>query len=287
MSELGLELSEKRRRVLDLAAQHGLDGIVLTSLAAVAWFTGGADLHVARNSSEAVGSVLVTEDRLLVLTNSSETSRLRAEEFVGTCLEVVERPWHQPAAEQIAREARSLRIGVDDYRIAAAIPGAAYLGPEIAGLRSVLTPAEVDRYREVGRLTGEAIEAAARAVGRGMTEFQVAALLDHALLERGMEPTVTLIAADERIRRFRHPIPTANRVEESCMLITCARRYGLIAAATRIVHFGPLPDDLRRRHLATVSVDAAAIGASRPGVTMGELYERIVAAYAANGFPGE
>lgn len=71
------------------------------------------------------------------------------------------------------------------------------------------------------------------------------------------------------------------------MLVTCARRYGLIAAATRIVHFGPLSDDLRRRHLAVVNVDAAVIGASRPGVTMGSLYALLADAYAAQGFAGE
>lgn len=287
MAGLKEELDRKERAVRDLAERHDLDGIVLTSLASVAWFTGGADLHVSRNTAEAVASIMVTRDRSVVLTNSSEAPRLRAEELVDTGFEVLERPWHEPLSEQVAREAGSMRLGVDNRETAANVPGALYLGPEIAQLRYTLTPEEVDRYREVGRLTGEAIEAAARAVRRGMTEFQVAAMLDHALIERGIEPTVTLVAADERIRRFRHPIPTAKRVEEACMLISCARRYGLIAAATRIVHFGPLPQDLRRRHLATVSVDAAAILASRPGATMGELYERIAAAYAAAGFPGE
>lgn len=287
MVAVGLELEEKRQLLQNLAARHGLDGMILTSLPAVAWFTGGADLHVARNTAEAVGAILVTADRLSVFTNSSEASRFEDEEFVDTPFEVIERPWHQSAVEQITRETRPLRLGTDDRVVAAAVAGTVYLGAEVAGLRRALTEAEVDRYREVGRLTGEAIETAARAVEPGLTEFQVAALLDRALLDRGVEPTVTLIAADERIRRFRHPIPTARRVEEACMLVTCARRDGLIAAATRIVHFGPLPADLRRRHLSVVNVDAALIRASRPGVTMGRLYELAVAAYAAQGFAGE
>lgn len=281
------EIDLKRERLLSLMAQHGLDGAVLTSLANVAWFTGGADLHVARNTSEAVGALLVTGDRLCVVTGASETARLKAEEFASSPIEVIERPWYEPVADRVERLARGARLGTDDRALATEVLGAVFLGPEIAGLRYTLTPEEVMRYREVGRLTGAAIEAGARAVVPRMTEWQVAALLDGALLERGLEPTVTLIAADDRIKRFRHPIPTDNRVERYCMLITCARKYGLIAAATRIVHFGPVPEDLRRRHRAAVEVDATAIASSRPGATMGELYDVIASAYTAAGYPGE
>lgn len=298
------ELAEKRDRVLGLLEKHGLHGVVLTTLANVSWFTGGVDLHVARNTTEAVGALVITRDRFLALTNASETPRLRAEEFAESPFEVLERPWYEPLASQVDKVARSLtsssgpagekagsagsvRLGCDDRGLAAAIAGAKFVGPEIAALRYLLTPWEVERYREVGRLTGEALEEAAKAVRPGMTEWQVAGILDKALFERELEPTVTLIAADERIREFRHPIPTGNRVERYCMLITCARRYGLIAAATRIVHFGALSGDLRRRHQAVVDVDATAVAASRPGATMGELYEKIAAAYAANGYPGE
>ncbi|MGE5572360.1 MAG: M24 family metallopeptidase [Bacteroidota bacterium] len=281
------EISLKRERLLGLMARHGLDGAVLTSLAGIAWFTGGADLHVAWNTSEAVGALLVTGDRLCVVTGASETARLKEEELAGSPVEVMERPWHEPVADRVEQLARAARLGTDDRGLAAEVLGAVFLGPEIADLRHVLTPWEVDRYREVGRLTGASIEDAARAIVPEMTEWQVAAMLDKALLERGVEPTVTLIAADDRIRRFRHPIPTDNRIERCCMLITCARKYGLIAAATRIVHFGPLPGDLRRRHQATVEVEAAAIASSRPGATMGELYDVIASAYAASGYPGE
>lgn len=283
----GSEVAEKRRRVQALCEKNGLDGVLLTSIANVAWFSGGADLHVARNTSEAVGAILATADRLQVLAGASETPRLREEEFVGSPFEVVERPWYEPLLEQVARMARGLRLGTDDRGLAIGLQDAQFLGPEIAELRYVLTADEVERYREIGRLTGVAIEAAARLLKPGMTEYEAAAALDAELSKRGLEPTVTLVAADERIRRFRHPIPTGNRIERYCMLITCARSGGLITAATRIVHFGPVPDDLRRRHQAVVQVEAAALAASRPGVPMGRLYETIAAAYAAQGFPGE
>ena len=43
------------------------------------------------------------------------------------------------------------------------------------------------------------------------------------------------------------------------MLVVGGRREGLHLSATRLVHFGPIPEELRQRHLACVRVDAALL----------------------------
>ena len=58
---------------------------------------------------------------------------------------------------------------------------------------------------------------------------------------------VNLIATDERIFNFRHPLPTHKRLERYAMLVLCGRQRGLVCSITRLVHFGRLPDDLRRK----------------------------------------
>jgi Xaa-Pro aminopeptidase len=96
-----------------------------------------------------------------------------------------------------------------------------------------------------------------------------------------------LIAADERIGQFRHPIPTAKKIDKYCMVVICGQRDGLIVSMTRLVAFDKLSEDLAGRHQAVAEVDAAVIAATHPGKTAGEMFTVIQQAYAANGFPEE
>jgi Xaa-Pro dipeptidase len=108
-----------------------------------------------------------------------------------------------------------------------------------------------------------------------------------ALLGFGIQPTVLLVATDERMAQFRHPLPTERRLKRAAMLVVGARRWGLVASLTRLVHFGEPDSELRRRHAAVTAVDAAFIHATRPGATAGEIFRTAMAAYAAHGFPEE
>jgi Xaa-Pro aminopeptidase len=94
-----------------------------------------------------------------------------------------------------------------------------------------------------------------------------------------------LIATDERIQRFRHPLPTAKKLDRHALLVMCGRRDGLVASVSRIIHFGPVPEEIQRVHEAVAHIDATAITASRPGRTLGDVFADIQTAYADAGFP--
>ena len=161
------------------------------------------------------------------------------------------------------------------------------VAPYLMECFSVLSEAEQERYRWLGTRSEEAIRAACLAVRPGMTEFEIAGILSAEAHRREIWPALTLIAADNRLRKHRHPIATPNRVERCVMLVLCARRWGLIANLTRLVHFGPVPEDLKRRHRAVCTVDATFIHATRPGVAYGEIFRKGQAAYGEQGFPDE
>ena len=71
------------------------------------------------------------------------------------------------------------------------------------------------------------------------------------------------------------------------MVVLCARKWGLIASLTRLVHFGELPSSIRRKHDAVVKVDAAFISRTRPGTKVGEILEYGRKTYAEVGHPEE
>jgi antitoxin VapB len=174
------------------------------------------------------------------------------------------------------------RIG-SDGPAADAVP----LDGAIARLRTPLLPPEIDRYRSLGRDLGAVIGAAARSVAAGCTEREAAGQLGGALLARGMRPIVLLVAADDRIARYRHPTPTDARWTRTLLLATCAEREGLVAAASRLVANGPPDADLVRRTDAAAGVEAALLEATRDGATGAQLFHAAASAYAAAGYPGE
>ncbi|MBE3582523.1 MAG: aminopeptidase P family protein [Limnochordaceae bacterium] len=300
MQAQAAEWRGKWEQIRQLLAQEKLDGVVLATEPSIAWLTGGAQVYVARG--ELVASLLVTAESITILTNAIEAQRLEREEFAPVAAtsgwKMNVRPWTESPAQQLSRVLQEEAGGkghwlTDDPGLAWALsdpelgPTLRLDGQALAALRYALRPEEVERYREVGRLTAACLESAARSIRMGQTEAQIAAELDNRLQSAGLEPTVTLVAADQRISAFRHPVPTNTPVWSRCMLVTCARRYGLVTAATRLVQFDTPPADLVHRHQAVLQVEAAMLAASRPGRTLADVYQAAATAYAAQGYPGE
>ena len=71
------------------------------------------------------------------------------------------------------------------------------------------------------------------------------------------------------------------------MLVTCAKRGGLVASLTRIACIGNVPDELRRRTEAAAFVYASLLDATKKETTASQLYEVAARAYAQVGFPDE
>lgn len=277
------EFAEKRRRIAGLLEARGLAGLLLGRSGSWSWATCGREANVATNSETAVAALLFTPRRDYLLADRIEMPRLLAEEVGDLPFEPVEFPWHEPARRaEIARDLARGPLGAD-----IALPGSAPLADAAAALRFELTGAEQERFRALGRITGEAIEAAAYAIAPGMSELEIAGALAAEAFRREAVPVVTLIATDERVRRFRHPPATPRRLERYAMLVLCARRWGLIASATRLVHFGPAPAELHERALACARADAAVIAATRPGATIGQAFALLQASYAEAGYPDE
>ena len=276
------EFNEKQACIQALLAQHHLNALLLERVSSFAWATCGAASYVNTADSHGVASLLITPTGRYVVTNNIEATRLEQEEKLGEQgWEFRVLGWHE-SPDVIAELVRGLTLGADGP-----YPGATDLAGELASWRATLTPEEGKRFRLLGHLCAQAIDAAIRSVRPGQTEYQIAGLLANAAESRGVQAIVNLIATDERIFKFRHPLPTAKKLEHYAMLVLCGRKYGLVCSATRFVHFGRLPDDLRRKAEAVARVDAAFINATRPGTSLGEIFHHATTAYAQAGFPDE
>jgi len=276
------ELEEKQRRVAGFLADAGLAGMVLGTQAGFAWATCGADNHVAVAAERGSCTLLLGKDRWYCIANRVEAPRLKTEELVGLDFEIVAHEWFEDPVGDLLEK---LCPGPKASDVA--LPGCTTLAAEIGQLRWSLTEQEVERYREAGRLAAEAMEQAVLAVQPGMSEHEMGALLSAEVCKRGMVPAVVLIAADERIFSYRHPIPTDNRLERYAMLVLVARKWGLHVSLTRFVHFGRVAEELRRKQAATARVDAVFIEGTKPGAAVAEVFDAALRAYAEAGFAEE
>jgi Xaa-Pro aminopeptidase len=276
------ELDDKLRRMQALLSEKGLDAMLLQRVSSFAWATCGAASYVNTATTFGEATLVITPTARYLVTNNIEVMRLKQEEkLADQGWEFRTAPWHQ-AQDTVRELTHGLKLGADGP-----YPNATNLAAEVAHLRTNLTPEEIERFRKLGRLCAQAMERAIRAIQPGQTEYQIAGLLAREAESRGAQAVVNLIATDERIFSFRHPLPTDKPLDRYAMLVLCGRRWGLVCSITRLVHFGPLPDELRLKAEAVAQVDAAFIAATRPGRTLGEIFERARAVYAETGFAEE
>lgn len=251
--------------------------VLLSSRAAFAWLTLGGQNHVVAASAEGAVPVLVTRTGCFALAAANEAPRIATEELAGLPIEVVTVPWYEPSA-----------VGQAARRLAGAAPLAeAEVDAGSVGLRLRLDAVEHDRLRWLGSLCSRVMGQALAAVTPGSTEDQLSAAVHAGLAAAGARLPVILVAADERIHRFRHPLPQGRPVERRVMLVAVAERWGLHVAATRILDLQPPSDELRLRAAATDRVLAAMRAATIPGRTLGDVLAAARNAYSAESFPGE
>lgn len=272
------EVQTKLERVRALMAQHKVGALWLRRVDNVAWLTGGVDVAVNTADAAGVASIVVTQDDATLWTNTIEAPRLSAEDHVddrGFTLGVT--PWEGPGEIPLAST-----LGVD-----IPLDGALNLEIALRKTRARLLPVEIERFRTLGAICADAMQHAVNRVRPGQTEDDIAAALAYETRRRGATPIVVLIAVDERVHTVRHPLPTGKTMDRYAMLVLCGRVGGLVCSVTRLIHFGTLPDDLRRKMNACAEIDAAMIAASQPGVTLGDVFRVTQDAYARAGFDGE
>ncbi|MFO7957092.1 MAG: M24 family metallopeptidase, partial [Candidatus Brocadiia bacterium] len=276
------EFDEKQERIQALLTERDLEALLLRRVSSFGWATCGVASYVNTAATTGEAVLLVTPSGRHLLTNNIEEPRLAAEERLaeqGWQFHVS--PWYE-SMDTVSQLTRGLRLGADGP-----FPGAIDLARPLARLRASLTPEEGERFRALGSLCARAIEAAARAVRPGQTEYEIAALLAEESERRGVQAIVNLVGADEHVFAFPHPLPGRKEVQRYAMLVLCGRHEGLVCSVTRLVHFGALPEDLSRKATAVAQVDATFLDGTRPGRTLAQVFAEATVAYAACGFPEE
>jgi Xaa-Pro aminopeptidase len=285
------EITEKTERLSRMLAAERLGGVLLVAQPNFAWLTAGGNNGIDTSREQGACALLVRADgKRFVLASRIEMARLLEEELSGADFEPVEFGWEEEKATPTFLIDLAARLNEGCAPLGSDLPlspNVKAIDGAVARCRYQLTPPELVRFRQLGRDAGEVLGSVARSLAPCETESEIARRMSDALAARGMRSVVTLVAADERITKFRHPVPTEKAWERVVMLVTCARRQGLVASLSRIVCAGEAPEELRRRMLSSAHVNAKLLAATRPSTVGSELFRVAAEAYAAEGYPGE
>ena len=275
------EVAEKAARVRSLMTQKSLKGVLMRRSTSAAWITGGRHTHVGTTADNGASSILVTADKLYVLTNRIEAPRLEQEEHLKTAgFEFVTSNWYEPMASAV--DVAGGPVGVDG-------PGGEgpNLLPELSAMRYALVPDEIERYRWLGQISGQVLQRVAKSVTPGLTEHQIAGRLGGELIAEGIIPNVLLIATDERVFSYRHPLPTSMRLDRYAMLVlgrgagACTSRALVLSTSASC---RPTCGAKRRRRRALMRRSSPP---RAPAPRVADVFRRAQEAYAAAGFPDE
>ncbi len=289
------ELEEKTGRLVELLERENIGAVLLNSQHNFAWLTGGGSNGIDASRENGAASLLVTRDgKRFVVANNIEMTRMLSEEvppeILGADFEPLEYSWQDEKANGsfvIEKAKQLLEKGASIATDIPLDPAAPMIENKIAACRYSLTSHEIDRYRLLGRDAGAAVRRVIDKLDQGETELEIAEKMRHELALGGMVSVVTLVAADERISQFRHPLPTVNRWKKTLLLVTCAKRQGLIVSLSRMIQASNVPGELKIKTEAAAYVNAHLLDATRSGATGAELYAAAANAYSKKGFADE
>jgi Xaa-Pro dipeptidase len=259
-----------------------LDGVLVSRRDNFAWLTAGGDNHVLINTEFGVGHLLITRDKQYLLSFSMDGDRLLDEEIPGQGYQTVMQRWYQGDPRQNAFSLAGERLAADTV-----LAGAQDISAEISLLHGPLTELELQRCRWLGRQTGLLLEAIAHWIKPGMAESEIGRYIQATFAVNNIDVDVVIVGSDERLDRYRHPLPSAKPLKQYALIHPAARRWGLHANVNRCLSFGEPPERIRRAHLAAATIEGRVLAMLKPGLAFADILAQEKRWFAELGYPDE
>lgn len=268
------EIHARRRDLLRATVSgRGADAALITSLINVRYLTGLASSNAALLVPAGGGDVLATDSRYA----------LRAEQDCAD-LEVLTERVIEPALADLAGR-RGLRrllfeaheMTVERYQALAGHETGLDLQPlgrAVEDLRMVKDPAEIELLARACAITAEAFETMLPRIRAGMTERELALLLERAMTDLGAErPAFSTIVASGPNGAIPHHVPGGRELAPGDMItVDCGACYGgYHADMTRTVVLGPPADWQREVYQLVAAAQRAGIEAASPGAAVADV----------------
>jgi Xaa-Pro aminopeptidase len=281
------EYDTKYNKIKDLIHEKNLDGILITQQPNFFWLIGGKN-YVNIQTRSCICKLLVTISGLYLIGNNVDIPLIFEEEIRDPNIKKLTKTkiynWQEEDKENeyINDFLINGRYGSDKK-----MENAEYVGDALYDFRTILSNEEIKRYRILGQQVAIDLEEIVRNIKKGDSELEIAGKIMSRLYQKEILPVVLLVAVDERTYKYRHPLPTSKKLEKIALISVCGKKGGLIASATRAIHFGKPPKELIQRHKAVAKIEAQLINYTRPGEKIANILQRGIKTYGKEGYKDE
>jgi antitoxin VapB len=281
--QVAADAQVKQERVHAFLEREGLDALVIGRQDNFAWVTAGGDSRVITTSEMGFAYLVLTRDRHWLVSHAMDGQRFMDEQVAGQGYDLVTLFWRQGSPQDKVLElTRGMRV-VADFPL----PGAQHFGPQIVDLHYPFSDLDLERCRWIGQTASRILGEVAQGMEPGVSEQGVAATLLHKYAQEGLTIDVLIVGFDDRIKLYRHPMPTQNVLQRYALLHPAARRWGLHANITRLVHWGEPPSNTRRAMEGVATIGGHIAGMLAPGVAFADILTEEIRLYRKLGYSGE
>jgi Xaa-Pro aminopeptidase len=264
----------RRRRLQPMIEALGADAALITSVPNVRYLTGLA-------SSNAAVLLPATGDSAVLATDWRYAGAARRD---AADLELLTERFIEPALAQLATERQLARLAFEAQEMtvqrhqefAAAAPALDLvpLGPAVEQLRVVKDEAEIALLAQACAITSQAFDQVIGQIRPGLTERELAALVERTMAELGAEqPAFETIVASGPNGAIPHNAPSGRPLEPGDLVtVDCGARYaGYHADMTRTVVLGPPAGWQREIYDLVAAAQRAGIDAAVPGADVAQV----------------
>jgi Xaa-Pro aminopeptidase len=263
----------RRERLRAVLAAGDADAALITSLVNVRYLTGLASSNAALLVPADGGPVLATDSRyaLAAERDCPDLELLKCREAESALADLA----GKRGLCRLAFEAHEMTVErYDALTSAAGELQPRPLGRVVEELRMVKDATEIALLARACAITGAAFDEVAPRIVAGMTERELAVLIERAMVDAGAEkPAFDTIVASGPHGAIAHHTPTGRAFAPGDMItIDCgARCGGYHADMTRTVALGPPAGWQRDLYALTAAAQQAGIEAARPGAAVAEV----------------
>ena len=258
----------KIQRIRTYLYENSFSGMILCRRDNFAWLSGGGDSAIIDTTEYGFGIIVVLPEKTYLIAQSMDRCWLMDEILRGLDIEPIELKWFE-----MSREEKALSLAGKKAVSDKELTGAEMRFNDILKLHYPLTQRDIAMYREWGELYEKTLSKVVDQIEPGMTENEIKAIGMAEFSRIQAYPTIFLIGSDDRIERFRHPVPTDKPVAKTVLIHPGMRRYGQHCLITRMFCFGEVPDKLRKDYDFLNMLQAQTLSLCKPGVGLRDIAE--------------
>ena len=272
----------KMDKVKNWLIERSYDALILSRRENFFWLTTGGDPIVVNSSENGIACLVITPKKHYLVSHVMDATRLAEEQIPEQNYKIVDIKWYDGNPSIYALKTVNGRIASDSE-----LPGTENQTFEITDLHYPLVDIEIERLRWLGSMMNDIYTEMKGGIKRGMTEVELAAEFKYLQSLQGIASDVLIVGSDERIFKYRHPMPTEKTIDKYVMLHSAARKWGLHAPITRSFHFSEPPDKVMKAFQAVALVQAATFTNIKNDTPYKDILEIQKTWYARAGYPGE